>query len=181
MKNRCSWANKEPLINYHDNLWGKAVFDNQELFLRLSLETMQAGLSWLTILNKRQNFLEAFDNFNPEIIINYDNKKIDSLMQNTGIIRNKLKILSVINNSKCYLKLSKTISFSNFLWQHLNHTPIKEGYENYKSIPVFTELSVNISKNLKKQGFKFVGPVCVMAFMQSVGMYNHHNNNCFLF
>lgn len=177
---RCDWANNNPLEQrYHDTKWGIPVFDDKELFKMLCLEGMQAGLSWSTILKKMESICEAFDDFNPEILVNYDDKKEEELLQNEGIIRNKLKVNAAAINAKAYFKVCEEFgSFSNYLWGFLNNTPIVNKWESVSEVPAKTELSDKISKDLKKRGFKFVGSTIVYAFMQAVGMVNDHLLDC---
>lgn len=178
---RCKWVTNHPLyLDYHDHEWGKPNFDDHYLFEMLCLEGAQAGLSWFTILQKRENYRKAFDNFNPSKIINYDQEKIKQLLDNPGIVRNKLKINSVISNAKAYLKIVESgQAFSNYIWQFTDGKPIINHWENDREVPVSTEISEQISKQLKKDGFKFVGPKICYAYMQAVGLVNDHTINCF--
>lgn len=179
---RCAWVNlqNEPSINYHDKEWGAPIYEDGKLFEMLVLEGAQAGLSWQTILNKRENYINAFDNFNFIKISSYDQNKQIELLKNEGIVRNKLKIKSVIENAKVLLKIkSEYSSFSNYIWSFLNHKPIMNNFKLHSEIPEKTELSVRISKNLKAKGMNFVGPTIIYAFMQAVGMVNDHTINCF--
>ncbi|MFN3411967.1 MAG: DNA-3-methyladenine glycosylase I [Exilispira sp.] len=180
-KIRCPWCGNDPLyIQYHDNEWGVAIFNDQKLFEMLILDCFQAGLSWLTILKKRENFRIAFDNFDPLKIANYTNKKINQLMQDNGIIRNKLKIDATIKNSKAYLNLvEKKGSFSKFLWDFVDGKPIINRWENVKQIPATSTISDKMSKELKKNGFSFVGSIICYAFMQAAGFVNDHLVSCF--
>lgn len=177
---RCKWAEKTEIEKeYHDKKWGVPLHDERELFKMLILEGMQAGLSWLTILKKMDAFCEAFDNFDPAIIMNYDDKKIEELMQNSGIIRNKLKIKSAIGNSKAYFKLCEEFgSLDNYLWGYVDYKPIINSWDKQEDVPAKTELSDKISKDLKKRGFNFVGSKIIYAFMQSIGMVNDHLTCC---
>ena len=177
---RCDWANNNLLEQeYHDTKWGIPVFDDKELFKVLCLEGMQAGLSWSTILKKVESICEAFDDFDPEILVNYDDKKEEELLQNEGIIRNRLKVKSVAINAKAYFQVCEEFgSFSNYLWGFINNTPIVNKWESVREVPAKTELSDKISKDLKKRGFKFVGSTIVYAFMQAVGMVNDHLMDC---
>lgn len=181
MKKRCSWAGSDPLyIKYHDNEWGKPVHNDKKLFEMLILEGMQAGLSWITILKKRNNFKKAFDNFDPEKIAKYSNKKIKSLLNDEGIIRNKLKINAAIENAKAFLKVKKEFkTFDKYIWQFVNREPIVNAWKNTKNVPVKTPESEAMSKDLLKRGFKFVGPTICYSFMQAVGMVNDHTKECF--
>ncbi|MFC6268788.1 DNA-3-methyladenine glycosylase I [Frigoriflavimonas asaccharolytica] len=178
---RCSWCEKDDLYRkYHDEEWGKPVFDDETLFEFLVLESFQAGLSWYTILVKRENFRKAFDQFNYEKIADYNFAKVESLMQNSGIIRHQLKILASINNAKQFLKVQKEFgSFSKYLWNFVDVKPIVNQPKTMKDVPATTELSDLISKDLKKRGFKFLGSTTVYAFLQAIGMVNDHVHDCF--
>ncbi len=181
-KVRCSWVKLEnPLsVDYHDNEWGIPCFDDNKLFEMLILESAQAGLSWETILNKRENYRRAFDNFDPNKISKYNEDKIKELLRNSGIIRNKLKINSAINNSKVFLELQKEFgSFSNYIWSFTNHKIIQNNFEHYSQAPTKTKLSEKISKELKKRGMSFVGAMIVYSYMQAIGMVNDHQIDCF--
>jgi len=180
-KTRCIWCGDDPLyMDYHDKEWGKPVFDDEELFEFLVLETFQAGLSWITILRKRENFRKAFDNFDYKKISNYTQAKIDSLLQDEGIIRNKLKVNSAVTNAQLFMNLQQEFgSFSNYIWAFIDGKPITNTFKNHKDIPANTPLSDAISKDLKKRGFKFVGTTVVYAYMQAVGMVNDHVTDCF--
>ena len=182
MKNRCGWtAESELFYPYHDEEWGRPVHDDQKLFEMLILEGMQAGLSWLTILKKRDNFRQAFDNFDPQIVANYGEEKHQELLQNPGIIRNRLKVKAATINAQAFLQVQKDHgSFSHFIWQYVNHTPIVNRFATMNDLPATTELSDKISKDLKKLGFKFVGSTIIYAFMQATGMVNDHTTDCFL-
>ena len=181
IKQRCAWANTDPLYQqYHDEEWGEPVYDNHTLFECLMLEGMQAGLSWITILKKRQNYRDLFHNFNPRKIILMTEQDVDALVQNEGIIRHRGKINAIINNAKMFLKLEQNnINFSDWLWSFVDHTPIKNHYHQLAAIPAQTDISQQMSKGLKKAGFKFVGPTTCYAFMQACGMVNDHLLNCF--
>lgn len=174
---RCSWANSsEFLRKYHDEEWGKPLHDDHKLFEMLILEGKSCGLSWELILKKREYMRKVFDNFDPEVLIKYDNAKIESLMQDPGIIRHRLKIEAVIENAKAYLKLKKNGSFNDFLWSYVNYEPIiNPGTE----IITKTGISDKLSKDLKKLGFKFVGSTIVYSLMQAVGLVNDHEHDCF--
>ena len=180
MQKRCFWVNKAQLyIEYHDNEWGKPVYDDDTLFEFLLLETFQAGLSWITILKKRENFREAFDHFDYKKIAKYDAIKFEELIQNTGIIRNKLKVKSAITNAQLFLEIRKEHgSFSNYIWSFVDGEPIVNSFKTRAEVPATTELSDRISKALKKRGFKFVGSTIVYAFMQATGMVNDHTTDC---
>lgn len=180
-KVRCGWCGTDPLyVKYHDEEWGVPVKDDKTLFEFLILETFQAGLSWITILRKRENFRKAFDNFDYKKIAKYNQSKIDELLQNEGIIRNKLKVQSAITNAKALIEVQKEFgSFSNYIWEFVNHTPIKNILKSHKDAAATTSLSDALSKDLKKRGFKFVGSTVVYAHMQATGMVNDHIENCF--
>lgn len=179
-KIRCDWANKNDLEKYyHDTQWGKEVHDDYELFKILILEGKQAGLSWLTILSKMKTLCEAFDDFNPEIVRDYDEKKVEELMQNEGVIRNRQKINAVISNAKEYFKLCEEFgSLNEYLWKYVDYKPIKNSWQTIEEVPSSTELSDKISKDLKKRGFKFVGTTTIYAYMQAIGMVNDHLIKC---
>lgn len=175
---RCAWVNDNQLMQqYHDHEWGRPCHDDQKLFELLSLEMMQAGLSWQTVLNKRANFRKAFYNFDVNKVAKMDNQ-IGSLMQDAGIIRNHLKINAIINNAKIIQNLD--VSFNEYVWQFVDNKPIKHHYNNHKQIPATDDLAKNMSKQMKKAGFKFAGPVIVYSFMQAAGLVNDHEENCFL-
>jgi DNA-3-methyladenine glycosylase I len=178
--NRCGWVNSDPLyIDYHDHEWGVPVYDDRLLFEYLNLEGAQAGLSWYTILKKRENYRQAFDQFDPTIIISYDEKKIAELLQNEGIVRNKLKINAVITNARAYLKVTEEFgSFSKYIWTFVDGKPIKNHFKDLSEVPATTNISDVLSKDLKKLGFKFVGSTICYAFMQATGMVNDHVESC---
>ena len=178
---RCSWCTQDQLyIDYHDNEWGVPLFDERQLFEFLNLEAMQAGLNWLTILKKRINYQSSFDQFNPEKIAHYNEKKINTLMQNTGIIRHAKKIDAIIQNAKAFLLFKeKNDSFSDYLWEFVEGKPIKNAYKTLIEVPSQTIISDKMAKELKKLGFKFLGPTTCYAFMQAVGMTNDHLTSCF--
>ena len=180
-KTRCIWSEKDPLyIEYHDKEWGVPVYDDAKLFEFLILETFQAGLSWITVLKKRENFRQAFDNFDYKKIANYDETKFDELIQNAGIIRNKLKIKATITNAQAFIKIQNEFgSFSKYIWQFTNHKPINNKWKCIEEIPANTPLSDEISKDMKKRGFKFVGSTVMYAHMQATGMVNDHTLDCF--
>jgi DNA-3-methyladenine glycosylase I len=181
MVNRCAWSSNDSLIKeYHDKEWGTPIHEDRLLFEFLILEGAQAGLSWSTILQKRENYRKAFDNFNFNKIAKYDEKKIEHLLEDEGIIRNKLKILAVISNAKVFIKIREEFeTFDNFIWQFVNYKPIINKFNQLSEIPSQTEISEKMSKELKKRGFKFVGPTICYAFMQAVGMVNDHLIDCF--
>ncbi len=181
-KSRCSWVNLDnPLsVVYHDDEWGVPCFDDNKLFEMLMLESAQAGLSWQTILNKRENYRLAFDNFNPEKIACYTDIDVAKLLQNSGIVRNKLKIQSAINNAKIFLQIQNEYgSFSDYLWQFVDFQPISNYHEDYAQAPITTPISDAISKDLKKRGMKFIGSTIIYAYMQAIGMVNDHQADCF--
>jgi DNA-3-methyladenine glycosylase I len=180
-KQRCLWCGEDPLyVAYHDKEWGVPVYDDATLFEFLILETFQAGLSWITILRKRENFRKAFDGFNYKKIANYDQKKIDALLQDEGIIRNKLKVHAAVTNAIAFMKIQKEFgSFSNYIWGFVDGNPIKNMVQALSGAPANTPLSDTISKDLKKRGFKFVGTTVVYAHMQATGMVNDHLVSCF--
>jgi len=182
-KIRCNWvSNDELYIKYHDEEWGKPVYDDKVLFEFLVLESFQAGLSWITILKKRENFRKAFDNFNDKKIVKYNDAKIEELMQNEGIIRHRGKIEATINNAKIFQEIQKEFgSFSDYLWKYLNGKPIDNNLKNIKDAVAKTEISDALAKDLKKRGFKFMGSTTVYAFMQAVGMVNDHITSCFCY
>lgn len=182
-KIRCGWAGDTPIYtDYHDNEWGQPVHDDGKLFEMLILETMQAGLSWITVLKKREAYRKAFDGFDPYKIALYDDKKFYQLMQNKGIIRNRLKINSVINNARVFLEIKdKYGSFDKLIWDYVDYTPIVGHWEKIEDVPATTSLSDKISKDLKNMGFKFVGSTTIYAFMQAIGMVNDHLTKCFVY
>ena len=181
IKSRCDWCKGDPLYEiYHDLEWGVPVHDDQKLFEFLILESMQAGLSWITILRKRDNYRKALDQFNIQLIANYDEHKEQELMQNAGIIRNRLKIKSIAVNAKAFINIQKEHgSFSRFIWAYVGNMPIQNHISRIQDIPNNTRLSDNISKDLKALGFKFVGSTMVYAFMQATGMVNDHLQSCY--
>ena len=183
MKQRCFWVTDSELYkDYHDKEWGTPVYDDKTLFEFLILETFQAGLSWITILNKRENFRKAFDNFDYKKIALYPESKYESLLLDAGIIRNKLKIKSAITNAQLFMEVQKEFgSFSTFIWSYVNDKPIINKFDKKEDVPATTTLSDTISKDLKKRGFKFVGSTVIYAYMQAVGMVNDHTTNCFKF
>ena len=182
-KVRCAWVGGIPIFeDYHDNEWSCPVHDDGKLFEMLILEGAQAGLSWLTILKRRDNYRAAFDNFDPHKIVGYNNAKVEELMSNKGIIRNRLKINSVITNARAFLDIvEKHGSFDKFIWSYVDNVPIKGHFEKLEDIPATTPLSDRISKDLKKLGFKFVGSTIMYAYMQAVGMVDDHTVDCFLY
>ena len=179
-KQRCGWVtNDAQYIKYHDEEWGKPVFDDAVLFEFLVLESFQAGLSWLTILRKRENFRKAFDGFKYEKIARYKEDKIEALMQDAGIVRNRLKVLATINNAARFMEVQKEFgTFSNYIWGFVGHKPIENRFETLKEVPATTAVSDALAKDLKKRGFKFLGPTVVYAHMQATGMVNDHILEC---
>lgn len=182
-KIRCPWAGEIPIYtNYHDNEWGKPLHDDNKLFEMLVLEGMQAGLNWLTILKKRESFKEAFDNFDPNKVALYNEEKINELMSNDKIIRNRLKLNAAVTNAQAFLKVQeKCGSFDKFIWAYVDNIPIKNHWESMKGMPASTPLSDQISKDLKNMGFKFVGSTIIYAFMQAIGMVNDHLTSCYIY
>lgn len=180
-KNRCTWCGTDPLyIQYHDEEWGTPLYDEDRLFEFLILETFQAGLSWITVLRKRENFREAFDQFDYRKIARYDDAKVQELLQNAGIIRNRAKIMATIANAQAFLEVQKLEgSFSSYIWNFVGGKPLDNQFEKMADIPAKTELSDQISKDLKKRGFKFVGSTVIYAHMQATGMVNDHTVDCF--
>ena len=180
-KIRCAWCEKDDLYrNYHDEEWGKPVYDDETLFEFLVLESFQAGLSWYTILKKRENFRVAFDDFNFKKIANYSDDKIEELMDDAGIVRNKLKILATINNAQIFIEVEKEFgSFSKYLWNFVDGESIVNHPKTLKDVPATTEISDALSKDLKKRGFKFMGSTTCYAFMQATGIVNDHVEYCY--
>ncbi|WP_166385790.1 MULTISPECIES: DNA-3-methyladenine glycosylase I [unclassified Polaribacter] len=181
MKQRCFWVTDSDLYKkYHDEEWGVPVYDDNILFEFLILETFQAGLSWITILNKRENFRVAFDQFDYKKIATYSESKYESLLLDSGIIRNKLKIKSAITNAQLFIEIQEEFgSFSKFIWSYVNNKPIINKFDNREEVPATTALSDKISKDLKKRGFIFVGSTVIYAYMQAVGLVNDHTTDCF--
>lgn len=179
--NRCSWATHSDLEKkYHDTEWGVPNYDDRHLFEMLILEGAQAGLSWLTVLKKRESYREAFDQFDPKKIARYDDAKRTELLSNPGIIRNRLKVDAAIQNAKAYLEIEKKHgSFSEYIWGFVDGKPIVNHFKSMSDVPAETDISKTMSKQLKKDGFKFVGPTICYAFMQAVGMVNDHLVSCF--
>jgi DNA-3-methyladenine glycosylase I len=181
MKHRCFWVTDSKLYQeYHDHEWGQPVYDDETLFEFLVLESFQAGLSWITILNKRENFRKAFDNFDYNKISKYPESKYEWLLQDAGIVRNKLKIRSAIKNAQLFIEVQNEFgSFSKFIWSYVNDKPLINKFQKREDVPATTLLSDKISKDLKKRGFKFVGSTVIYAYMQAVGMVNDHTTACF--
>ncbi|MCB8968328.1 MAG: DNA-3-methyladenine glycosylase I [Chloroflexota bacterium] len=178
---RCEWCGTDPLyVQYHDEEWGVPIYDDQLLFAKLILDGAQAGLSWITILRKRENYWQAFDQFDPAKIARYDEAKIAELLQNPGIVRNRLKVEAAVKNARGYLDImEKEGSFARFLWQFVDGKPLQNRWQSLREMPAETAVSRAMSKALKKRGFNFVGPTIVYAFMQAVGMVNDHVVTCF--
>jgi len=182
MKKRCEWAKDEPNITYHDKEWGRPQHNDQKLFEFLILEGAQAGLSWSTILKRRAGYRKAFSNFDALRVSKYTQKRVEKLLKDESIIRNKLKINSAINNAKQFLKIQKEFgSFDYYLWGFVNHKPIKNKFKKLSDLPASTEISEKLSQDLKKRGFNFVGPTICYALMQAIGMVNDHTSKCFLY
>lgn len=180
--NRCTWAKTPEEELYHDNEWGRPITDDRVLFEMLILEGMQAGLSWLTVLRKREEFRKAFDGFDVELVALYDEDKIEELMGNAGIIRNRRKILAAVRNAEVFLEIVEECgTFYDYLWTYVDHKVIKNSFEKLEDIPAKTELSEEISKDLKRRGMNFVGPTIIYAYLQSVGVVNDHLVDCFLY
>jgi len=182
-KIRCQWAEASPFFyDYHDYEWGRPVHDDNKLFEMLTLEGAQAGLSWLTVLKKRENYRGAFDGFDPNKVALYDDTKIQELMENEGIIRNRLKINATVTNARLFLDvIEKHISFDKFIWGYVDYKPIVNRFEKIEDYPATSPISDKISKDLKKMGFKFVGSTIIYAFMQATGMVNDHAIQCFAY
>jgi DNA-3-methyladenine glycosylase I len=178
---RCAWAGEDPLmIDYHDVVWGVPVHDDQQLFEFLILEGAQAGLSWSTILKKRENYRRAFCELDPTVVAHFDDQDLVRLMADAGIVRNRLKIRSAIENAKAFLQVQQEFgSFDAFIWQFVDGAPIQNHWETLAEVPAQTPESVQMSKALKKRGFRFVGPTICYALMQAVGMVNDHVVGCF--
>jgi DNA-3-methyladenine glycosylase I len=181
MKARCFWVSENPLyVNYHDQEWGKPVYEDAIFFEFLLLETFQAGLSWLTILNKRDNFRGAFDDFDYQKIAKYSDKKFEALMQDKGIVRNALKIKSAISNAQFFMEIQQEFgSFSTFIWRYVDQKSVLNKFQHREEMPTTTPLSDQISKDLKRRGFKFVGSTIIYAFLQATGIVNDHTTDCF--
>jgi DNA-3-methyladenine glycosylase I len=173
---RCGWCGSDPFyMHYHDTDWGVPEYDSRALFEKLILDGFQAGLSWITILRKREHFRKVFDGFDPEIIARYDKAKCDELMLDTGIVRNRLKIDATVTNAQAYLAMP---DFSAYLWNFVDSAPVQNSYKSLTEVPPQTVLTEKISKDLKKRGFRFVGPTIVYAFMQACGLFNDHLVDC---
>lgn len=178
---RCGWVTDSPLYrDYHDREWGVPVHDDHTLFERLVLEGAQAGLSWYTILRKREQYREAFDRFDPVQVAEYDDRKIEELMTNEGIVRNRAKIASAVRNARCFLQVQQEFgSFDAYIWQFVGGHPIRNRWESLQEVPASTPISEAMSKDLKKRGFTFVGPTICYALMQATGMVQDHVTSCF--
>ena len=180
MVKRCEWALEEPNLSYHDKEWGRPEHDDQKLFEFLILEGAQAGLSWVTILKRRQGYVKAFSNFNVKKVAKYNQKQITKLLKDESIIRNRLKINSAVNNAKQFLKVQQEFgTFDKYIWSFVNHKPIKNKFKKLSDLPATTLISETMSKDLKKRGFNFVGPTICYALMQATGMVNDHTSGCF--
>ncbi len=176
---RCDWCGEDPLyVDYHDKEWGVPQFDSRTLYEKLMLDGFQAGLSWITILRKRDGFRDAFEGFEPEVIARYGDKEIERLVKDERIVRHRGKITATIGNARAYLRISEIQSFSDYLWKYVDGKPIQNRMKTMADVPAQTELSAKISKQLKKDGFKFCGPTIVYAVMQAMGMVNDHMVNC---
>jgi DNA-3-methyladenine glycosylase I len=178
---RCKWSVSDPLYNkYHDKEWGVPVHNDRKLFEMIILDGAQAGLSWLTILKKRENYRKAFDNFDPKKVAKYDKRKVNQLLKNDGIIRNKLKVEAAVTNAKAFLKVQNEFgTFDKYIWKFVNGKAIVNSWKELKEIPAFTKESDAMSKDLKQRGFKFVGSTICYAFMQAAGLVNDHTIDCF--
>jgi len=180
MVKRCEWATEEPNLSYHDTEWGVPQHDDQKLFEFLILEGAQAGLSWVTILKRREGYRKAFANFDAKKVAKFNEKKISLLLKDESIIRNRLKINSAINNAKQFLKIQKEFgTFDKYLWRFVDHKPIKNKFKKLSDLPSSTVVSEKMSADLKKRGFNFVGPTICYALMQAIGMVNDHTTGCF--
>lgn len=177
---RCNWVTTDELyIKYHDEEWGKPVYDDETIFEFLVLESFQAGLSWITILKKRENFREAFDHFNYQKIATYTDEKIEELMNNAGIVRNRLKILATINNAQRFMEIQQEFgSFSKYIWNFVNGKPMVNTFKTIQEVPATTDISDALAKDLKKRGFKFLGSTVMYAHMQATGMVDDHIVSC---
>jgi DNA-3-methyladenine glycosylase I len=180
MVKRCEWAKDEPNLSYHDKEWGRPEHDDRKLFEFLILEGAQAGLSWITILKRREGYVKAFSNFDANKVAKYNQKQIEKLLKDESIIRNRLKINSAVNNAKQFLKVQKEFgTFDKYIWSFVNHKPIKNKFKKLSDLPASTLISETMSKDLKKRGFNFVGPTICYALMQATGMVNDHTSGCF--
>jgi DNA-3-methyladenine glycosylase I len=180
-KERCAWAGHDPVyVHYHDTEWGVPVYDDRLLFEFLILEGAQAGLSWITILKRREGYREAFDNFDVERVARFNKRKRESLLKNPGIIRNRLKVESAVKNARAFIQVQEEFgSFSDYQWRFVNNKPVQNGWTSMQQVPARTDVSDAYSKDLKKRGFSFVGSTIIYAHMQAVGMVNDHVISCF--
>ena len=178
---RCAWAGNDPLYQkYHDKEWGVPLHSDKKLFEFLVLEGMQAGLSWITVLKKREAFRKAFDGFDFNKVASYQKPKIKELLNNSDIIRNRLKINTTVTNAQAFIRVRKEFgTFNNYIWGYVDHRPLQNSWKSMKQLPAKTELAETISKDLKKRGFSFVGPTIVYSHMQATGMVNDHTTDCF--
>lgn len=184
MKKRCAWVNEADDLyqEYHDKEWGRPVYDDQTIFEFLVLESAQAGLSWITILRKRENYRKAFANFAPEKVAKFTEKKVLSLLKNSGIVRNELKIRAAINNAQRFLEVQKEFgSFAKYIWAFVDNKPVDGKRKTSKQIPASTPISDTLAKDMKKRGFKFLGSTTLYAHMQATGMVNDHLTTCFCY
>ncbi len=183
MKRRCEWVTADPLyITYHDEEWGRPVHDDRRLFEFLILEGVQAGLSWLTVLKKRAHYRTALDGFDPEQVALYSPRKIENLMQDSGLIRNRLKMKAAVTNARAFLEVQAAFgAFNRYIWQFVDGRPVQNRWHRTADIPAWTPLSRAMSRDLKKRGFQFVGPTICYAFMQATGMVNDHIRDCFCY
>ena len=179
-RHRCTWPGTDPLyVAYHDEEWGVPEYDDRALFEKLILDGFQAGLSWITILRKRDAFRAAFDDFSPETIVGYDDAKVEALMADPGIVRNRAKIVATIGNARGWLDIMEGQGFTDYLWGFVDGQPVQNRFRSMGDVPAETAVSKAISKDLKARGFRFVGPTIVYAFMQAVGMVNDHMVTCY--
>lgn len=180
-KQRCAWSSSDPIyIAYHDEEWGVPEHDDRRLYEKLVLDGAQAGLSWITILRKREGYRRAFDGFHLETVASYDQAKLDALLQDAGIVRNRQKIRSAVQNARAFLEVQAQFgSFDRYLWDFVDGRPIQNQWQSMAEVPAQTPLSEKISKDLKKRGFSFVGPTIIYAYMQAIGMVNDHVLSCF--
>lgn len=179
MNERCGWAGPDPIyLEYHDTEWGVPEWDARALWEKLTLDGFQAGLSWITILKKRDNFREAFEGFEPDLIARWQSDDVDRLLQNAGIIRHRGKIEATIGNARAYLRIQETEGFDQFLWKYVDGAPLQNNWTDLAEVPAFTPLSEQVSKDLKRAGFRFCGPTIVYAAMQAMGLINDHLVGC---
>ena len=179
-KTRCGWPDVDPLyVDYHDTDWGVPEYDSRALFEKLMLDGFQAGLSWITILRKRDAFREVFDNFDASIIVGYQEEKLAALMNDARIVRNRAKITASIGNARVFLDIEEAEGFDNYLWKYMDGVPLQNSWRDMSEVPVTTDIAEAIAKDLKSRGFKFCGPTIVYAFMQAVGMVNDHLIDCY--